>query len=224
MEDEVGQIARGEDQVGAEWRGLAGNIDVEIAQAGAGSKPALLVEFAVVRQEGFRHHPEQPAARDDRGAIIQPTIAPQRNPDQQDRAKRAAGGNDIRQRGLGCIEQRVLQQEIVDRIGRQAKLGKHRQVDAAGIGVARQRDRRGDIGRDIGGRCQRRARHHPHETVTVNRHELITPTRHSGNPSGHRMPAYTLKLGYRDPYRRKNGPNPDIGGDAANRGSGRFGL
>ncbi len=90
---------------------------------------APLVEFAIVRQEHLRHHPEQLPAVDRQTAIVELPLDAQRCADDEDRRQLPARRDqpiDLRRDG---VEHRILKQQIVDRIGRQAQLGEHHQRD-----------------------------------------------------------------------------------------------
>jgi hypothetical protein len=63
-------------------------VDLGADDAGAGGEPALLVVLPVVGQVALGHDAEDPAAGDDRGAVVQPAVAGQ---GQRRRAARAAG-------------------------------------------------------------------------------------------------------------------------------------
>ncbi len=79
--------------------------------------PAL-VEFAVVRQKDLGHHAQHPAAMDRHGAIIELTLHPQRRADDEHRKPLPAGIDEPRELALDRVEHRVLEQEIIDRVGR----------------------------------------------------------------------------------------------------------
>ena len=53
MEDEVGEIVGGEDEVGAERHVLPGDLDLQPVEADAGGEPALLIIFAVIGQDSI---------------------------------------------------------------------------------------------------------------------------------------------------------------------------
>jgi hypothetical protein len=69
VEDEVGEIVGGEDQVGAERRRLAGELDLQPVRAEARGEPALLVIFAVIGQEALGTTPRIRPRRS-RGAVL----------------------------------------------------------------------------------------------------------------------------------------------------------
>ena len=108
-----------EDQVGAEGSALPCDGDVAgTGDPGTGGEPALLIIFAVVGQEGFRHDSEDAAARDDHAAIVDAAVAGQRGTDEKDGLHLRAGCNDCADRRFGGAMLRGLQVQIVDRVGR----------------------------------------------------------------------------------------------------------
>ena len=116
-----------EQQIGAERRGRAPPIADRLAAVpvARGEMP-LLVELAVVRQVDLRHDAEQPAAVDGERAVVEPAAdgAAARRP-----AAPAAGPADpATQRVDGVldrVEQRVLQQQVVDRVAGEREFGEH---------------------------------------------------------------------------------------------------
>ena len=156
-----------EDQVGAERRLVPGDGDRSAAHALAGGEMPPLVEFAVIRQEDFRHDPEHMAAVDRDRAIVEPPLPPQRRPDDKDRTQVFACRDQPLDLRLYRIEHRVLEQQIVDRIGRQRQLGKHHQRDPRRVAVAQERQRLVAVPGRLGDGDLRHARADPHELVTV---------------------------------------------------------
>ena len=160
-----------EDQVRAERRLVAGDGDRAAAHPLAGGEMPALVEFAVIRQKHLRHDAEHPAAMDRDRAIVEPALVAAAA---RRRQRPGAGSRfphqpvDLR---LDRIEHRVLEQQIVDRIGRQRQLGKHHQRDAARVAVAQQRQRLIGVLLRLGDRDLRHARADPHKLVMVRRKE-----------------------------------------------------
>ena len=146
VKDEVGDIAGGEDQVGAEGRALARDVDAEAGQTQPAREPALLIIFAVIGQEDLGDDAEDAAPRDRERAIIDAPVAPQRRADQQHRLELRAGLHDRRDPRLSRIEQRVLQMQIVDGVAGDIELGKDQQVRAGFVAGFGQLDRRAPIG------------------------------------------------------------------------------
>ena len=77
VDNQVRQVLRGEQQVGAEGHLATPNCDRAALMPVAGDEMARFVELPVVRQVDFRHHAEQPAAMDRQRAIVQRTQMPQ---------------------------------------------------------------------------------------------------------------------------------------------------
>ena len=167
MEDEARQVVRLEDQVGAEGHVSAVETDALPDDAPAMREPALLVIFAVVRQVGFRHHAQDVPARDHNGAIVEPPLVAQRRADEKDGGEIGARRHDLGQRGLARFEESGLQQQVVERVGRQAELGIDEEVDPGRIGPARLGEDRVAVEGDVRGPDMRRARTDPDEAVPV---------------------------------------------------------
>ena len=62
---------------------LPGEHDLRLARGVARRELAPLVELAVVRQVGLRHHAEQPALADERGAVVEQAVDHHRQADQR---------------------------------------------------------------------------------------------------------------------------------------------
>jgi hypothetical protein len=84
---------------------------------------AAFIELPVVRQEGFWNDPKDATGMDDNGCIVEPPRNPHGCAD-------AKGWEEVRtvlcqprDRRFDGIKQSVLVQQIVDGVGRQAKLG-----------------------------------------------------------------------------------------------------
>ena len=85
-------------------------------------EPAILVVLAIVRQERLRHDAEDPPARDRRrrscrGGRCGAPARRRRTPG----AARCEASTRLRKRRFDAVEQRVLQQQVVDRVGGQAR-------------------------------------------------------------------------------------------------------
>ena len=130
MDDEARHVLGREQQVGAERRGLARRAAISPPSVPSPeAKWRLLVELAVVRQVDLRHDAEQPAAMDRQRAVVEPVAhgAAARRPAAAATA-RPSLGDHLGDRFLDRVEQRVLQQQVVDRVAGQRQLGKHRQA------------------------------------------------------------------------------------------------
>ncbi|MET3866529.1 hypothetical protein ABIC20_003838 [Methylobacterium radiotolerans] len=88
---------------------------------------ALLVEFPVVRQECLRDDAEQAAALDGERAVVDAVSPAQGRADEQQRPEIGRFGDHPGCGGLDRVEQRLLQEQVLDRVGREAELGEDRQ-------------------------------------------------------------------------------------------------
>ena len=157
----------GEDQIGAERHAFPAHRDIQPDTLTPMREPAFLVEFAVIGQVALGHRPQQPAATHHQRAIVDPAVAPQRSPDHQHGRDGAAGIEYLRQVILDCIEQRGLQVQIVECVGRQAQLGIEQQVDMLRARLLRLLDNALRIIGDIGGADLRGAGRDAHEAVRM---------------------------------------------------------
>ena len=85
---------------------------------------AVLVEFAIVRRIGFRHDAEQMSALDSERAIVEAVTPAHRRADEDQRPQGFGRLDEGRDRRRDAIEQSVLHDEIVDRVGRQREFRK----------------------------------------------------------------------------------------------------
>jgi hypothetical protein len=104
------------------------------------------------------------AAVDDDGGVVQPAGKAQRGADDQDGEKLARGGDDLGDRGLDLVQQRVLQQQVFDGVGRQSQLGKDHDGRAGLVAFGGQPQRLGEI---VGGVGDPGARHTARDTHEV---------------------------------------------------------
>ena len=173
VEDETVEVARLEDQVGPERDVLPAHPDRLPHDVAALGEPSLLVILPVVGQEALRHHPEQSAARDRQRAIVEPSRTPQRRAYQQDRRQTGACGRDVRDGVLDGVEERGLQEEVVDGVGGDAELGKDRQVHPRRIRAPGLLEDGVAVVADVGRAHARRACRHPDEAMPVHGHEVL---------------------------------------------------
>jgi hypothetical protein len=101
-----------------------------------------------------------------------------------------AGGDDARQRRQAGIEQRVLVEQVVAGVGRQAQFGKHRQRCAVGCRALQQRNRLAGVEFRVGDPAARRRHRQPRETVAVQVEELGGLGHGAVSPSSHCEPAH----------------------------------
>ena len=169
MEGHAERARRTEQHVGAERRVLARELDPVGDRVGAGDEMALLVELAVVGQEDLRHHAEDLAAMDHDRGVVEPVRHAQRRADHQHREQRLRGLDDLGDQFLDLVEQRILQQQILDRVGRQSQLGKDHDRRTGLVALGGKPERLAKI---VGGVGDPRARHaagDAHELVGVER-------------------------------------------------------
>ena len=112
------------------------------------------IEFAVIRQKHLGHDAEQASAMDDDAAIVEMPAVPQRRADDKHREEVAACREQPIDLPLDLVEHGVLEQQIVDRIGRKPELGEHHQGDPGLVA-----GRRGDRGYCRHSAAGRRPRH-----------------------------------------------------------------
>ena len=136
MHDEAGHVVGGEQQVGAERRGVGADGDLAADHSVAHDKMPRLVEFAVVGQMHLRHHAEQPAAMDGDRRVVERAGMAQRGADQQQRQQIGGGGNDRADCCLDRVQQGGLLQQIADRVAGYAEFREHRERRTALVALA----------------------------------------------------------------------------------------
>ena len=109
---------------------------------------------------------------DDHRAVVDPMPVPQRCAQHEHRQQSRRSGHDLAERHHDLVEQRVLQQQVLDRVPGEAQLGEHGHGDALlrapaslpqdGLGVGA---RLGDHGLD-------RARRDARETMPIDGPEV----------------------------------------------------
>jgi hypothetical protein len=172
MEGKTRGTIGGEQQVGAERRMMARHRDRTATYPFPRRKMPPLVELAVVRQKYLRHHAEQLAAMDHEAAIVEPPFPAQWRPDHKHRQKLLAGGDQPLNLAGHGIEHRVLEQEIVDRIGREAQLREDHQRDSGLVALVHEIEYLVAVLRRLGDRDLRNANADPDELVAVGREKL----------------------------------------------------
>ncbi len=126
-----------------------------------------LVKFAIVRQINLWDDAEQSPAMDHQAAIVELPGRAQRRAGDKDREELAARRDQPADLALDRVEQRVLKQKIVDRIGGKAELRKHHQPDARlGAGGEQRQDVVG-IAPRLADRNRRHACAEPQKLVAV---------------------------------------------------------
>ena len=123
--------AAAEQQLRAEQRLLPGEADAPDA-GWRGGEVAALIEFAVVRNVGFRNEAEQPPAADDGRAVVELAVHIDRQADGGDQRQRLAGLQNGAERFFGGPLQRLLQKQVAAGVAGQAKFRKADQLHALG--------------------------------------------------------------------------------------------
>ena len=161
-----GQVGCREQQVGTERGCDVADAD-DAALAVPGRELTALVELPVGGQVRLGRDTQHGAAmNDDRGVVDAVPVA-QRRADHQHRQQIGGCDHDVEQGVLDRVEQRILQQDVLDRVARQRQLGEDRQRHAVVVALARQpQDRRG-VGRRVADRGVVRARGDPDKTLAV---------------------------------------------------------
>ena len=112
------------------------------------------------------------------GGVEEAALEAQRRADDEHRKEAARSLDELVDGALDGVEQRVLEQEIVDRVGRQAQFGKDHQRGVKRIAFAREPQGLGEVGRHVGDPHARHAGGDADEVVGVERIELGGHRRH----------------------------------------------
>ncbi len=131
VKDEVREVGCGEEEIHAEGNRGPRERHLEAGHARARREPAVLVVLAIVGQERLGNDTQDRAAREDHRAVVEALVAAHRSPDDADQLHVARGLYETAQCGLHPVEQGVLEQQVVDRIGAQPQLGEECQVRMA---------------------------------------------------------------------------------------------
>ena len=117
MKGETRSTGGGKQQVCAEWDLVPGHRDRPAGDADARGEMPALVELAVIRQKNLWHDAKQLAAMDRNPAVVKLPMGAQRRADDKHREPVPAGLDEAIDLGFDRVEQRILKQQIVDRIG-----------------------------------------------------------------------------------------------------------
>jgi hypothetical protein len=172
MEGDGHRAGGAEQQVVAEGRGLAGQLDVLVDDMRARDEVALLVEFAVVRQVGLRDHAQDGAAMDHNRRVVEPPADAQRGADDQDGKQLARCLDDPGDRALDFVEQGILQQQVLDGVGRKSQLGEDHDGGACLVALTGQPQRLGEVVAGVGDAGTGNAARHTDEVVRIEREEI----------------------------------------------------
>ena len=117
----------------------------------------------------------------DHRGVVDPVPVAQRRPDHERRQQVRRRHHEVEQRILDGIQQRVLQQDVLDRIAGQRQLREYRQRDVVVVTGPRQPQHRVGVGRRVRERGVVGAGNSPHEAVPIGRIEvhrrLLSPSR-----------------------------------------------
>lgn len=111
---------------------------------------------------------------DDRGVVDAVSVA-QRRAYHQHRQQVGGGRDDVEQRIFDGVEQRVLQQDVLDRVAGQRQLGKYGQRHRVVVAFAGHPQNRLGVGRGVPDRGVVCAGGDPHKPVAVGRVEVHCP-------------------------------------------------
>ncbi len=100
-------------------------------------------------------------------AIVEMPAVPQRRADDKDREEVATGRDQPLQLPLHFVEHRVLKQQIIDRISREAELREHHQGNPGHVAGGEQAQDIGGVLPRVGDRDMRDARADADELVAV---------------------------------------------------------
>ena len=101
---------------------------------------------------------------DDRG-VVEPARHAERGAHDQDGKEIGRCRHDLGDRPLDLVEQRVLQQQILDGVGRQPELREHHDGGLSLVALAGQPQRLGEVVGGVGDAGPRHAARNPHEFV-----------------------------------------------------------
>ena len=102
---------------------------------------------------------------DDDGGVVQPAGEPERRADDQDGKELVRGRDDLGDRGLDLVQQRVLQQQVFYGVGRQSQLGKDHDGRAGLVAFGGQPQRFGKVVGGVGDPGARNAARDSHKVV-----------------------------------------------------------
>jgi len=138
-----------------------------------------LVKLAIVRQKNFRDDTQKHATMDDDAAIIEVPLRPERCPDDKNREELGTRADQPIDLPHHLVEHRVLEQEIVDRIGRKTEFREHHQGDPRRVALREQVQDILGVAPRLGDRDMRHAGAEANELMAVGREKR----RHSARGS-----------------------------------------
>ena len=102
---------------------------------------------------------------DDDGGVVQPAGQAQRGADDQDGEELVGGRDDLGDRRLDLVQEGVLQQQVLDGVGRQSQLGKDHDGRAGLVAFGGQPQRFGEVVGGVGDPGARHTARDSHEVV-----------------------------------------------------------
>src|SRR5947208_2976432 len=167
MEGETGLAAGGKEQIAAEGCLVTGDNDRPAEDPVARGEVPSLVELTVIRQKHLGDHAKQRAAVNDDAAIVEMPVRPERRPDDKSREEVPGRTDQPIDLPRHLVEYGVLKQEIVDRIGGEAKFREHHQGDPRLVAGDEQVEDIISVARRLGDPDMRYARADTSEVVVV---------------------------------------------------------
>ena len=137
-----------------------------------GADLAALVELPVGRQVRLGRDAEQPPAVHDRGDVVDPVAAADGQADDEHRQQVGRRRDDLGQRGLGRVEQGVLQKDVLDRVAGERQFRVDDEPDALVGALASRRQDGGGVGRGVGDDGAQRGGGDAEEAVPIQRAEV----------------------------------------------------
>ena len=99
------------------------------------------------------------------GGVVEPPGEAQRRANDQDREQLLRRGDDLGQRLLDLVEQRILQQQVLDRVGREAEFREDHDGRPCLVALGREPQRLGEVVGGVGDPRARNAASDPQEVV-----------------------------------------------------------
>ena len=171
MKDAAGNRCDVVDQIAAERHGRPEDRRLTRHCVRTWRELAALVELAIVRKVHLRRDAEDAAAVDDDRAVEQLLLETQRCADDEDRREAAARVDHTRESGQRRVEERVLMEQILVRVPRDAQLGKENQRRARVVRAPREADHAVRVGDRASEPNVRNAHGGAGEPVAINRVE-----------------------------------------------------
>ena len=173
VQDQIAHFGSLKDQIGAERGRLPRQPYLALPCSPAGRELAAFVELAVVRQVGLRHHADQAALADERGAVVEQALHRHRQADERGQRKSARLLQELGERRLGAVDECLLVEKIVAGVGREPELGENGDDRLLARGFAHQLYRRVEVVLRIADAHRRRGHRHAGKSVAVQVEEVL---------------------------------------------------